>query len=194
MSYHCDPTLLTEVRKYGKFDTAGCFNCGSCIQACDPAGDQASFPWRSTRHVIMCLRQVLNEGLDPWICCDCGDCSTVCPRQTEPREAMMTLRRYLASVYDWTGIASKINRSKVWHIGSLLFVAVFVLLLIISYHLYVVKMPFSDFASTSMGLEHMSMALRKEKNLWVRSLASFYARHCLLVQPLFAQKLKHGLV
>ena len=41
----------------------------------------------------------------------------------------MTLRRYLASVYDWTGIASLINQSKVWHIGSLSFVAVFVLLL-----------------------------------------------------------------
>jgi len=68
---------------------------------------------------------------------------------------MMTLRRYLASVYDWTGIAAKINRSKAWHIGSLLFVAVSVLMLIVLYHLYVVKMPFPDFASTSMGMEHM---------------------------------------
>lgn len=164
MSYHCDPTLLEEVRRYGKFDTAGCFNCGSCIQACELAGDHASFPRRSTRHVLMGLRQVLNEGLDPWICHDCGDCSTTCPRQTEPRDSMMTLRRYLTSVYDWTGISSKINRSEAWHIGSLLFVAVSVLILIVLYHLYLVKTPFSDFpifsavtefASTSMGMEHM---------------------------------------
>ena len=91
MDYCCDPTLLAEVRKYGKFDVAGCFNCGSCTLSCDLAGDHVSFPRRSTRHVLMGLRQVLNEGLDPWICHDCGDCSTVCPRQTEPREAMMTL-------------------------------------------------------------------------------------------------------
>ena len=155
MEYRCDPTLLAEVRKYGKFDVKGCFNCGSCTLSCDLAGDHASFPRRSTRHVLMGLRETLNQGLDPWICHDCGDCSTVCPRQTEPREAMMTLRRYLASVYDWTGIASKINSSKAWHIGSLSFVGVFFLLLMGLYHVYAVKMPLSDFTSTSMGLEHM---------------------------------------
>ena len=155
MEHHCDPTLLAEVRRYGKFDVKGCFNCGSCTLSCDLAGDHASFPRRSTRHVLMGLRQVLNQGLDPWICHDCGDCSTVCPRQTEPREAMMTLRRYLASVYDWTGIASKINSSKAWHIGFLSFVGVFFLLLMGLYHVYGVKMPLSDFTSTSMGLEHM---------------------------------------
>jgi len=155
MAYDCDPTLLAEVRRYGNFDVAGCFNCGSCTLSCDLAGDHASFPRRSTRHVLMGLRHVLNESLDPWICHDCGDCSTVCPRQTEPREAMMTLRRYLASVYDWTGIASKINSSKAWHIGSLSFVGVFFLLLMGLYHVYAVKMPLSDFTSTSMGLEHM---------------------------------------
>ncbi len=150
-----DPTLLGEVRKYGKFDVAGCFNCGSCTLSCDLAGDHASFPRRSTRQVLMGLKQMLHEGLDPWICHDCGDCSKVCPRQTEPRESMMTLRRYLASVYDWTGIASLINRSKAWHIGSLSFVGVLVLLLIVLYHVYGAKMPLSNFTSTPMGLEHM---------------------------------------
>jgi quinone-modifying oxidoreductase, subunit QmoC len=155
MNDDCDPTLLAEVRKYGKFDVAGCFNCGSCTLSCELATDFASFPRRSTRQVLMGLRQVLNEGLDPWICHDCGDCSTVCPRQTEPREAMMTLRLYLASVYDWTGIASKINRSKRWHIGSLSFAAALFLLLVVLYHVYAVNMSLSDLTSTSMGLEHM---------------------------------------
>jgi ferredoxin len=155
MSYLSDPALLGEVRKYGKFDVTGCFNCGSCTLSCDLATDFASFPRRSTRHVLMGLKQVLQESLDPWICHDCGDCSTVCPRQTQPRDAMMTLRRYLASVYDWTGAASLINRSKIWHIGSLSFVAALVLLLTVLYHVYAVKMPLSDFASTSMGLGHM---------------------------------------
>ena len=95
MSYDCDPTFLAEVRRYGKFDVTGCFNCGSCTLSCDLADDHASFPRRSTRQVLMGLRQVVNESLDPWICHDCGDCSKTCPRETEPRAAMMTLRRYL---------------------------------------------------------------------------------------------------
>jgi ferredoxin len=155
MSSECDPTLIEEVRKYGKFDVAGCFNCGTCTLICDLASDHASFPRKAHRQVLMGLRQVVYETLDPWICHDCGDCSIACPRQTEPRESMMTLRRYLASVYDWTGIASLINRSKAWHIGTLSFAGALMLALIVLYHLYVAKMPFSDFASTGMGLEHM---------------------------------------
>ena len=155
MSYVSDPTLLAEVRKLGKFDVAGCFNCGSCVLSCDLAGEHASFPRRSTRQVLMGLRKLLNESLDPWICHDCGDCAVVCPRQTEPRKSMETLRRYLASVYDWTGIAAKINSSRAWHSGTLAGVGILVLVLIGLYHIYIVKMPFMDFASTPMGLEHM---------------------------------------
>jgi ferredoxin len=154
MSYDCDPTFLAEVRRYGKFDVTGCFNCGSCTLSCDLADDHASFPRRSIRQVSMGLRQVVNESLDPWICYDCGDCSKTCPRETEPRAAMMTLRRYLTSVYDWTGIASLINRSKAWHIGSLLFMAFVVFLLIVFYHLWAAEMSLDDFKNP-MPLEHM---------------------------------------
>jgi ferredoxin len=155
MSYKSDPTLLSEVRRYGAFDTTGCFNCGSCTLSCDLAGDHVSFPRRSIRQVLMGQREILNESLDPWICHDCGDCSTVCPRQTGPRESMMTLRRYLASVYDWTGVAAKINSSKAWYFGSHMFVALIVAALIVFYHLYFGEMYLSDFVYNPMGLEHM---------------------------------------
>ncbi|HUL21463.1 MAG TPA: 4Fe-4S dicluster domain-containing protein [Thermodesulfobacteriota bacterium] len=153
--YESDLDLLAEVRKYGKFDVTGCFNCGSCTLSCELANDQASFPRKSVRHVVMGLKGLLHESLEPWVCHDCGDCSVACPRQTKPQESMMTLRRYLASVYDWTGIASLINRSKGWHMATLSFAAAVVLLLILLYHLSVVKMTFSDLTSTSNGLKHM---------------------------------------
>lgn len=67
----------------------------------------------------------------------------------------MTLRRYLASVYDWTGIASKINRSKGWYIGSLAIVAAVVLFLIGFYHLSMKSISFTDLTTTALGLDHM---------------------------------------
>ena len=30
-----DPTLLAEIRRYGKFDPTGCYQCGSCTLSCD---------------------------------------------------------------------------------------------------------------------------------------------------------------
>jgi heterodisulfide reductase subunit C len=94
--YQSDLDLLAEVRKYGKFDDSGCFNCGSCTLSCDLSNDQATFPRKSMRHVVMGLKQPLLESLDPWVCHDCGDCSTTCPRETKPQESMMTLRRKIS--------------------------------------------------------------------------------------------------
>ncbi len=151
------PTLLSEIQGYGPFD-ARCLNCGSCTVSCDLAKDDASFPRRPLQYAVVGLKGRLEAGLEPWLCYDCGDCSRTCPQQAEPRESMATLRRYLASRYDWTGLSSRIYRSRAWAIGSLVFAGSVALLLILFYHLYVVGMPVSDFAARSpvleQGLEH----------------------------------------
>ncbi len=152
---HSDPTLLVDVRRYGKFDTSGCYQCGSCTISCELVTDFVSFPRRSIRYALLGLRGSLLGSLEPWICHDCGDCSIVCPRQAEPRISMMTLRRFLTAQYDWTGISSKLLESRAWYVGSLTFVAALVLLLILFYHLWYVRLPFADFATSPFGLEHM---------------------------------------
>ena len=150
-----DPTLLAEIRRYGTFDSAACYQCGSCTLSCELVSDSASFPRRSIRYALLGLRSPLLSGLDPWICHDCGDCSTACPRQAEPRISMVTLRRFLSAQYDWSGIAAKLLQSKAWYLGSLIFVAILTLLLIVGYHLWYVAMPVGQFATTPLGLDHM---------------------------------------
>jgi len=157
---HSDPTLLADIRQYGRFDPTGCFQCGSCTLSCDLVTDFVSFPRRLMRYALLGLRDPLTESLEPWICHDCGDCSLICPRQAEPRISMNVLRRFLSAQYDWTGMASKILRSRVWYLGSLAGVAILTALAILLYHLLYVKMAFSDFATTAMGLEHMFPIIR----------------------------------
>jgi len=150
-----DPTLLGDIRQYGKFDTTGCYQCGSCTISCELVTDFVSFPRRVIRYALLGLREPLVGNLDAWICHDCGDCSIICPRQAEPRISMMTVRRFLCAQYDWTGIAPKILASRAWYLGSLSVVSVFVLLLILLYHLLYVRLSFHDLATTDLGLEHM---------------------------------------
>ncbi len=151
------PTLLSEIREYGPFD-ARCLNCGICTISCDLTSDDASFPRRPLQYAVVGLKDRLEAGLEPWLCYDCGDCSRTCPLEAEPRESLATLRRYLTSRYDWTGLSARIYRSKAWAIGSLVFAGSVALLLILFYHLSVVGMPFSDFAARGLvlekGLEH----------------------------------------
>jgi hypothetical protein len=107
------------------------------------------------RYVNLGLRESLRSSLEPWLCYYCGDCSTTCPREAEPAQAMMTLRRYLTAQYDWTGLASRIHRSARWAIGANLLVGVAVLMLVVFYHLYIVGLPFSQFVSIPLGVGHM---------------------------------------
>jgi ferredoxin len=150
-----DPTLLADIRRYGQFDTTGCYQCGSCTISCDLVTDSVSFPRKIMRYALLGLRQPLVESLEPWVCHDCGDCSLICPRQAEPRISMMTVRRFLTAQYDWTGISSKILSSRAWHFGILGLVSASVFLLILLYHLLRVKLGIHDLVTTPMGLEHM---------------------------------------
>ena len=150
-----DPTLLADIRRYGKFDPTGCYQCGSCTLTCDLVDDSATFPRKSIRYALLGLRQSLVQSLDPWVCHDCGDCSVACPRQAEPRISMLTLRRFLSAQYDWTGIAPKLLQSGAWYLGSLIFVAAVTFLLILGYHLWYVKMPATQLVTTPLGLDHM---------------------------------------
>jgi len=137
-----DPTLLEDIRRYGKFDTEGCYQCGTCTISCELGTDFANFPRRSIRYALLGLRAPLQGSLEPWICHDCGDCSIACPRHAEPRISMHTLRRFLSAQYEWTGIGGALLRSRAWHLGALAFAAVFVVALILCYHLWYVGLPF----------------------------------------------------
>jgi ferredoxin len=148
-----DPTLVADLRRFGKFDPTGCYQCGSCTLSCDLVNG-SSFPRRSIRLVLLGLRQPLVRSLEPWVCHDCGDCSIVCPRQSEPRLSMITVRRFLSAQYDWTGIASKLLQSKAWYLSSLIFVAALTVALIVGYHLWYVGLPAAGLA-TPAGLDHM---------------------------------------
>jgi ferredoxin len=150
-----NPALIHEVRKHGQFDASGCFNCGSCTVTCSLSDDLAPFPRRVIRYVHYGLKEPLITSLEPWLCYYCGDCARTCPRQAEPAESMMTLRRYLTSQYDWTGIASRLYTSAGWRIGANLAAGFMVVLLILFYHLYFEGLAMSDFISMPMGMGHM---------------------------------------
>ncbi len=134
MSIKSYPNLLTEIRKYGDFDCNACYQCGSCTVVCNLAKNSVSFPRKLLQYGLFGLKKLLRGSIDPWICYYCGDCSTTCPRETEPGEAMMTLRRYLTAQYDWTGLSGKMYKSKVWELGALFVVGAFMTFLIWMFH------------------------------------------------------------
>jgi ferredoxin len=121
-----DPDLLINLDKFGVEDAATCFNCGNCTAVCALSSAAVPFPRKVIRYLQLGLNDKLLQSPEPWLCYYCGDCSETCPRQANPGEVMMGLRRYLTSRYDWTGISRLFYTSKIFEVMAILFVAALV--------------------------------------------------------------------
>jgi ferredoxin len=134
MSAQVNPELLLNLKKFGVEDAAACFNCGNCTAVCSLSSEAVPFPRKVIRYLQLGLTDKLAASPEPWMCYYCGDCSETCPRQANPGEVMMGLRRYLTSLYDWTGISRLFYTSKVFEVLSILVVAALVGLGFYAFH------------------------------------------------------------
>lgn len=123
MAIRVNPRLIDEIERYGAEDVSKCYHCGNCSAVCPHSSDPFVFPRRSMRTLQMGLESRLRGSLEPWLCYYCGQCSEQCPREAEPGETMMSLRRWLTSRYDFTGISRLFYRSWKAEVGAIVVLA-----------------------------------------------------------------------
>ena len=111
MAIRVNPKLIDELEHYGAEDVYLCYHCGDCSAICSHADEVFVFPRKSMRSLQMGLERKLETGLEPWLCYYCGQCSEQCPRGADPGESMMSIRRWLISRYDITGLARILFKS-----------------------------------------------------------------------------------
>jgi quinone-modifying oxidoreductase, subunit QmoC len=111
MAVRVNPKLIDELEYFGAQDVIKCYHCGNCSATCTHSDEVFIFPRRSMRFLQMGLKTKLETSIEPWLCYYCGQCSEQCPLGAEPGETMMSLRRWLISRYDFTGISKKFFKS-----------------------------------------------------------------------------------
>lgn len=123
MAVLANPRLIGELEKYGAEHVVKCYHCGNCSATCPFSREPFLFPRKSMRYLQMGLEEKLKGNLEPWLCYYCGECSEQCPREAEPGETMMSMRRWLTSQYDFTGISRLFYQSWVAEVLAVLLVA-----------------------------------------------------------------------
>ncbi|MCG8306328.1 MAG: 4Fe-4S dicluster domain-containing protein [Cytophagales bacterium] len=112
MAIRVNPSFIDVLDRYGAEDVQLCYQCGDCSTVCPHADEVHKFPRKSMRQMQMGLEARIETTLEPWLCYYCGQCSEQCPRDADPGETMMSLRRWLISRYDVTGLAKHFFKSK----------------------------------------------------------------------------------
>jgi len=121
MSTRIDPNFKNTLESYGKGDWNECYHCGNCTAVCPLSENGFLFPRKGIRAIQMGIKDKIAGYVDPWLCYYCGECSETCPRDANPGELMMTLRRYLTAVYDWTGLSGALYKSFAAHLFTMIF-------------------------------------------------------------------------
>jgi ferredoxin len=129
MAIRVNPGFIDDLDRFGKENIQLCYQCGDCSAVCPHADEFYRFPRKPIRLLQMGLEKRIQTSLEPWLCYYCGDCSDLCPRNADPGDTMMILRRYLTSVYDWTGMSRKFYTSHWWEMAAVIIIGILVALL-----------------------------------------------------------------
>jgi ferredoxin len=117
------PGLVDELQAYGAEDVSKCYNCGNCSAVCVHSEAPHVLPRRSMHALQLGLEDKLMGQVEPWLCYYCGECSEQCPKEAQPGETMMSMRRWLTSKYDFSGLSGLFYRSPAWEMIAILLAA-----------------------------------------------------------------------
>lgn len=87
-----DREFLQRVLDGGGADLKKCFQCASCTVVCELSGGRAVFPRKEMIWAQWGLKDRLLADPDVWLCHQCNDCSTRCPRGARPGDVLAAVR------------------------------------------------------------------------------------------------------
>ncbi len=124
-----DVEFIKEIAELGGESVKKCFQCATCSVVCPISPDNNPFPRKEMIAASWGLKDKLVGNGDIWLCHNCGDCSTYCPRGAKPGDVLAAIRMH--AIMHYAGLKSigrLVNDPKKIPILALIPVVVFLVL------------------------------------------------------------------
>lgn len=90
-----DLDLIREVKRVGGGTLKRCYQCATCSVVCGLSPADHPFPRKEMLLAQWGQRDRLVADPDVWLCHQCNDCSTRCPRGARPGDVLAAIRSYV---------------------------------------------------------------------------------------------------
>jgi len=108
-----DLNFIKDVGILGGEDLKKCYQCATCSVVCPISPDNKPFPRKEMIAASWGLKDKLIKSADPWLCHNCGDCNTRCPRQAKPGDVLAAIRAQAIAEYSRPkALANALNNPK----------------------------------------------------------------------------------
>lgn len=124
-----DVNFIKDVAELGGDTLKKCFQCATCSVVCPISPDNKPFPRKEMIAASWGLKDRVLKNADIWLCHNCGDCSTKCPRGAKPGDVLGALRSLAIAEYAVPkGLGKAVNDPKKLPILIIFPVIIFIVL------------------------------------------------------------------
>lgn len=106
-----DTRFIQDVTGSGGGDLKKCFQCATCSVVCTLSPDEAPFPRKQMIEAQWGLKDKVVGDPAIWLCHNCGDCTTNCPRGARPGDVFGALRREAIKHFCWPAFMGRAANS-----------------------------------------------------------------------------------